>query len=110
MEERFCAEDSRPESMSTVLFNSAPLAVPAKAGLRRFVKDIWAVADQAMISGSNFTTMVLVARGLGDPAQFGIFTLVYSALLFSNQLQSALITQPHNVLGSARHGQEYAAY
>ena len=105
------AEDSRPESMSAVSSSHAAVT-PAKAGLRRYVRDFWAVADQALISGSNFTTMVLVARGLGDPAQFGLFTLIYSALLFSNQLQSALVTQPHNVLGSARHRHpdEYAAY
>jgi O-antigen/teichoic acid export membrane protein len=98
--------------MSAVTSSPAD-ATPARTGLRRYVRDFWAVADQALISGSNFTTMVLVARGLGDPAQFGLFTLVYSALLFSNQLQSALVTQPHNVLGSARHHHhpdEYAAY
>ena len=54
--------------------------------------------------------MILVARGLGDPADFGVFTLVYSALLFANLLQMSLVTQPHNVLGTARHGRDYARY
>ena len=77
---------------------------------RRLIKDAWAVADQALISATNFLTMVLVARGLGGPSEFGAFTLVYSALLFANILQVALITQPHNILGTARHGANYAAY
>src|SRR4051794_4844783 len=57
--------------------------------------------DQALISGSNFITMVALARSLG-PAAFGAFTLAYSALLYANSLQGALITQPHNVLGASR--------
>lgn len=77
---------------------------------RRKTKDVWAIADQALISASNFFTMVLVARGLGSPAEFGTFTLVYSALLFANILQVALITQPHNVLGTGRAGSDYRLY
>lgn len=60
----------------------------------------WALFDQPLISGSNFITMVLVARGLSKSA-FGEFSLVYAGLLFANLLQSALVTQPHNVLGAS---------
>ena len=81
-----------------------------KPALSRYLKDAWAVADQALMSASNFATMVLVAHGVGDPAEFGRFTLVYSALLFANILQIALITQPHNVLGATRHGESYRIY
>ena len=89
---------------------NSPASAPAAAGpARRLARDVWAVADQALISGTNFVTMILVARSLG-PAGFGTFTLVYSALLFSNMLQTALVTQPHNVLGTARSGRDYAAY
>jgi O-antigen/teichoic acid export membrane protein len=62
------------------------------------------------MSASNFATMVLVAHGMGDPAEFGRFTLVYSALLFANIFQVALITQPHNVLGATREGEDYRTY
>ena len=41
---------------------------------------------------------------------FGRFTLVYSALLFANIFQVSLITQPHNVLGTAREGEDYRRY
>ena len=63
-------------------------------------RSIWGLADQLLISFTNFATMILVAQGLHDAGKFGIFTLVYSAMLFANILQFALVTQPHNVLGS----------
>ena len=63
--------------------------------LRLLGKAPWAVADQLLISATNFATMVLLARGLSQEA-FGSFTLIYSVLLFANSLQSGLITKPHN--------------
>jgi O-antigen/teichoic acid export membrane protein len=90
-----------------ILSYSASQPKPRFGGM---MKDIWAVADQALMSASNFATMVLVAHGMGDPAQFGRFTLVYSALLFANIFQVALVTQPHNVLGATRHGGDYRQY
>lgn len=95
--------------MSLITASLPATAPPAPSGARRLARDYWALADQTLISGSNFITMALVARALG-PSGFGLFTLVYSALLFANMLQTALITQPHNVLGTARHGDEYASY
>jgi len=105
---RFYAEDSRPESMLLrATDNPSPLL--SRLGIHRFVKDIWAVGDQALIAASNFATMIFVAKALGLEL-FGRFTLVYSALLFANIFQVALITQPHNVLGTAREGDEYRRY
>src|SRR5688500_7097536 len=72
-------------------------------------KDVWALGDQVLISGTNFVTMILAARGL-HPEAFGAFTLVYSALLFANIFQSTLVTQAHNVLGAARSGADYVRY
>jgi O-antigen/teichoic acid export membrane protein len=69
----------------------------------------WAVGDQMVISAANFATMVLLARGLSR-GEFGDFTLVYSALLFANSLQSGLVTQPHNILGATRRGEDYLRY
>ena len=66
--------------------------------LRLLGKAPWAVADQLLISATNFATMVLLARGLSQE-DFGSFTLLYLVLLFANNLQSGLITQPHNILG-----------
>src|SRR5688572_19593946 len=66
-------------------------------------KGAWGLADQMLISLTNFVTMVFLARGLG-PAAFGVFVLVYTVMQFANGLQSALIIQPHNVLGATRAG------
>ena len=70
---------------------------------------IWGLSDQALISATNFATMVLLARALG-PASFGSFVLVYTVLLFATELQGALVTQAHNVLGVGRAGSSYAGY
>src|SRR5689334_4005001 len=91
----FCAEESRLENM-LLTPGPGPSPLLSRLGLDRFVKDIWAVADQALIAASNFATMIFVARAL-KLELFGRFTLVYSALLFANIFQVALITQPHNV-------------
>jgi O-antigen/teichoic acid export membrane protein/thymidylate kinase len=69
----------------------------------------WAVADQVLISATNFATTVLLARELSQAA-FGRFALIYLALLFVNSLQGGLITQPHNILGPRRRGADYARY
>jgi O-antigen/teichoic acid export membrane protein len=69
---------------------------------------IWAFLDQALISGVSFLTTVLVARSV-DAVEFGAFALAYTGLLFARSLQTALVTQPHNVLGTG-HRQDYARY
>ena len=69
-----------------------------------------ALVDQGLISAANFLTMVLVARGLHDQDQFGLFVLAYMALLMAGSFQSGLITQPHNVLGAARRRGAYRRY
>ena len=53
----------------------------------------WALADQAVVSGSNFITGILLARFLG-PDSFGVFVLLQTALVYVNSFQGALIFQP----------------
>lgn len=69
----------------------------------------WALADQILISATNFITIILLARGFTQAA-LGEFTLVYSALLFFNTIQAGVITQPHNILGVSRHGRRGGDY
>jgi O-antigen/teichoic acid export membrane protein len=59
----------------------------------------WAVADQCVVSIANFLTIYLFARHL-DAAVFGAFVLAYTGLVLLTNLQSALLTQPHNVLAA----------
>ena len=69
----------------------------------------WALADQVLISGANFLTVVLPKRAM-SPDEFGSFSLVYSVLLLANIVQSTLLTQPHNVLAATRTGDDYRRY
>jgi O-antigen/teichoic acid export membrane protein len=72
-------------------------------------KNSFALADQVLISGTNFVTMVLTARALTQ-GEFGTFSIIYGVLLLANILQSTLITQAHNVLGATRVGRDYQRY
>ena len=72
-------------------------------------RNVWAMCDQILISAANFITMALAARAMGK-TQFGAFTLVYSALLLANVLQSTLVTQAHNVIAATKTGLSYATY
>lgn len=72
-------------------------------------RGIWGLCDQAFISATNFITTVVLARALG-PTNFGAFTLVYAAIFFASAFQSALVTRPHNVVGTTYHGADYRRY
>lgn len=72
-------------------------------------RGFWGLCDQALISASNFMTTVVLARNL-DRTDFGAFALVYAAIVFANSVQSALVTQPHNILGATRGGDDYRRY
>ncbi|HET9016110.1 MAG TPA: oligosaccharide flippase family protein [Thermomicrobiaceae bacterium] len=105
-----------PVDVETVLYPPAPAgrlngALAAgrgrAAGLLR--NNLWGLMDHGLISGTNFVTMVLLARGLGEVA-FGTFTLVYTLLLFANSFQDALVNQPHNVIGPTRGGEDYRSF
>lgn len=61
--------------------------------IRRHRHVNWVFADQAMVSGCNFLTGILLARFLG-PVNFGIFVLLYSVLLYANTVQAAVILSP----------------
>jgi O-antigen/teichoic acid export membrane protein len=50
-------------------------------------------SDQGLVSVGNFATSVLLARLLG-PAQFGIFALLWTVVVFALSAQWALITSP----------------
>ncbi|HEX4123613.1 MAG TPA: polysaccharide biosynthesis C-terminal domain-containing protein [Tepidisphaeraceae bacterium] len=100
---------SGPTSVAGADIAAIPSATPAAIRGKGRVRNFWALQDQVLISGTNFLTMVWVARGL-DVSAFGEFTLVFSGLLFANMYQTALMTQPHNVLGTSRSGRAYARF
>ena len=73
------------------------------------LKSYVALIDQGLASGANFLITVLLARQM-IPAEFGVFVLTYSILLFIKSLQMALITQPMSVLGVPLEGREVQKY
>jgi O-antigen/teichoic acid export membrane protein len=91
-------------------------AVPARLrdrwspGARSLLrKGVWALADQGLISATNFVMTVLVARAL-SPRDFGLYALMFTALLFLNNVQSALVSQPHTMRGAPLSGQEFVGF
>jgi O-antigen/teichoic acid export membrane protein len=53
----------------------------------------WPLADQAVVSASNFLTNIVIVRLLGTH-DFGIFTLAWSMVLLAQLLQFCLVTTP----------------
>jgi O-antigen/teichoic acid export membrane protein len=66
--------------------------------IKRFGNINWALADQAMLSGVNFFTGILLARYLGV-TEFGIFTLAWLIVEFVQGIQYSLIIMPMISIG-----------
>jgi len=56
-------------------------------------RETWALIDQAVVSGTNFLTNVMLLRFMGV-REFGVFTLAWMSILLMNSIQSALIVAP----------------
>lgn len=57
------------------------------------------IADQIIVSGSNFATGILLVRGLGLE-QFGVFTVAYAVIQLANSIQLSFICSPMITLAS----------
>lgn len=66
--------------------------------LKQYSHINWVLADQAMVSGVNFLTGLLLARFLGLH-EFGSYTLIWMAVLFVNSFQMAMISAPMMSIG-----------
>ena len=70
-----------------------------------------ALVDQAVVSGTNLLTAVMVGRFCGREG-LGWFTLGMSTLLLANSVQGSLITTPYTIFlrrqESGQHPQRYA--
>jgi O-antigen/teichoic acid export membrane protein len=69
----------------------------------------WPILDQAMVSGSNFLTNVVIARELGV-YDFGIFTLAWSTVLLGLSLQLSVISLPMYTLAGKVREHDTAGY
>lgn len=63
---------------------------------------LWSLADQALVSGSNFLIGVVLARALGVEA-FGVYVVAQMYLLYSNTFQASLVVAPMMTLVPAQH-------
>jgi O-antigen/teichoic acid export membrane protein len=68
-----------------------------------------ALVDQALVSGSNFATNVLMARVYG-PRGYGVFALLWIAVLFINSLQFALVVTPMMSVAPKQSDSDRASY
>lgn len=77
--------------------------------MRRHGHVNWALFDQAMISGVNFLTGILLARFLGVE-EFGRYVLAWTAVLTVNSVHQALIIQPMMSIGPQQPVDRRSAY
>jgi O-antigen/teichoic acid export membrane protein len=77
----------------------SPLAALGK--LRTLIggRGIWALGDQAILSLGNFLTNILLIRNL-PRNEFGVYAVLFSLLLFLNNLHTSLVTYPLSVISS----------
>ena len=69
----------------------------------------WALIDQALVSGVNFLTTILVARSLGVES-FGRFALAWLIVQFAASVHASFIIWPMMSLGPKQRGEEASAY
>jgi O-antigen/teichoic acid export membrane protein len=65
----------------------------------RTLPGFWALADQAAASLGSFLLMLILTRDLPQ-ADFGAYTLIYSALLLLNAIHSPVVVYPMVVVGA----------
>lgn len=66
---------------------------------------IWSLADQALVSGCNFLTGILLARFLGLEA-FGAYVIAQIYLLYANTFQASLVVSPMMAAVPAEHDRQ----
>jgi O-antigen/teichoic acid export membrane protein len=78
--------------------------------LDRFLgREFWALADQAIVSATNFLTNMMLVRFMGL-REFGIFALAWMFVLLVNSLQNALIIAPMMSIGPKQEEKDRPSY
>ena len=72
-------------------------------------KSALSIADQAVVSATNFAITVMLGRLCGKP-EVGLYYLALQAVFFARGLQDQLIAAPYLVYGGRKQGQEAARY
>lgn len=69
----------------------------------------WALLDQGLVSGTNFLTVILIARYFGVE-EFGMFSIAWMIVLFMNGLQTALVVSPMMSIGPTIEKEQQSSY
>lgn len=96
---------------------STPIEVAGKdaPAARRAIAGTWgrrgffAIADQALIAGSNFMLNIILARYLPH-SDYGAFSVGFAVFLLLGTIHSALWTEPMMVYGSGKYQQRFTEY
>jgi O-antigen/teichoic acid export membrane protein len=67
---------------------------------------IVSVADQAIVSASNFVALIVITRSV-QPADVGRYALIFASVMIMSSLQPALISTPHAVLSIGRNMRQF---
>ncbi len=79
------------------------------AGSSLVQKSGLSVVDQAVVSGTNFATSVLLAR-FAVQEELGVYYLALSVIYFARGIQEQLVSAPYMIYCSRKHGRELAEY
>lgn len=72
-------------------------------------KSILAIGGQGFASGTNFLTGVILGRAAGQE-EYGLYYLCFTVLVFTIELQSALIATPYMVYAPRMEREEHRRY
>ena len=81
----------------------------ARAVGRERSRALLSVGDQAVVSGTNFVTSVLIGRAAGKEA-LGVYLLAISLILFVRGVQEQIVYGPYLVFCHKRKGRRLARY
>ncbi|MEM7808321.1 MAG: polysaccharide biosynthesis C-terminal domain-containing protein [Planctomycetota bacterium] len=69
--------------------------------MRRGLRLGLTLGDQAVVSGTNFLSNVMLAKALAKP-ELGVYGMAFAGLLFATEAVHALVSTPHQVLLARR--------
>jgi O-antigen/teichoic acid export membrane protein len=72
-------------------------------------KSLISLADQAVVSGTNFAITVLLGRACGKP-EVGLYYLALQAFMLARGVQEQVIVSPLLVYGGRKQADEFKAY
>lgn len=90
----------------TARVSASVFAESSKPAMR---KGMFSIFDQAVVSGANFLTLVIIARSCSQ-AEVGIYSLAWTIIIFMAAAQANLISIPYTMYCHQREGSSLAEY